>query len=242
MAVHTGFLVSQSVLCSGFHDVFSQPWTNVSATDNFVLCQSPQPGDTVSRVNPSSPNTCLVAATSMSDPGMSIGLGSVSNCRVAHFSSADVTSSSVWSDESWASYSVSSPHGADDSLNLVIRTPTLAPGASKTFGWVYTFDVSGSPVVNALTSVYIQQPADTATGSSCVFSAVANSSAASVSFTLLYQSTVVVPLGVATTPVFTFSSGLALFSVTYDTTTLTPSDGYTVSQPIAVVCCGCMIT
>lgn len=210
----------------------SQPWTNVSATNNYVTYQTLQPGDSLPRVNPSSPNSCLVVGASISVPSALIGLGAVSPyCRVSHFGSDNSNSSAAWSDQSWTLYNSSSPHTADEGLNLVVRTPTLTPGASVTFGWVYSFDVIGSPFPNALSAMWIQEPADTATGTACVFSVVVNTSVnsvSSVSFVLLYQTATVIQIGAVSTPAPPFGNGLALYSLTYNTTSIPSGDGYVV--------------
>lgn len=220
-----------------------QPWTKASVTNNSVMYQSAQAGDTVTCVNPSSRNTCLVVGASSSYVGMLIGLGAVSPyCRVSHFGSDNDNSSLAWSDVSWTGYNSSSPHSADEGLNLVIRTPTLSRGGSVTFGWAYSFNARGYLLPSTLSSMWIQEPADTVTGSSCVFSAVANANSLSVSFVLVYQTSVYVSVGVATAPstVFGDGSALALFAVTFNSTGLTPGDGYVVSDGMCV-CMMCMM-
>lgn len=163
------------------------------------------------------------------------------NCRVSFASGLNYSNSSlVWSDESWSEYSSSSPHSADDSLNLVIRTARLDPGASTTFGWVYSFngvsDNSSYPLswMENTGSIRIQEPADAVAGTSVavvvvVSTANIESYAQNISavVTIIYEGVTV--LSVEPVEFQYVDDDVLLFTAGFDSTTLKNGDGYLVS-------------
>lgn len=208
-----------------------QPWTNNLATNNYVMYQLFQTGDSALRSNPTQPNTCLVEASSSSYPSVILGLGTVSsNCRVTHFGSQNDVSTIAWTDPTWTSYSSVSPNNADVGLNMIQRFPRLGPGASVTFSWMYGYTQADmTTALNAISSVIIQQPVDTVSGSSATFSAMVTGTVSIVYFYVTFNKTTYSLVGTSTTPSPSVSSGGGLYSIPFNSLAFPSQDGYVVS-------------
>ncbi len=226
--------------------LYVQPWSNTLATNNFVLYQVFRSGDAVSRPNPTVPNSCVVEGVSKNYPSLVLGLGTVhANCRVNHFGGQSDNSATAWTDNTWTSYSQLSPKFADEAINLYFRFPSIGPGASVTFTWMYAYTAASiSSALDMISAITIQQPVDTVSGTSATFSAMVNVPATSVAFYVLsgMSSTLV---GVATTasPVDA-STGGGLFSIVFNSASFTSGDGYVVREErcgAARVCLCCTL-
>ncbi len=205
-------------------------------TKNWVQYQVARSGETP-RINADSPNMCLVVATGVTYSALALGLGTVHpNCRVSHYGFKNDDSSTAWTNTAWLSSSSASPRSLDEGINMVLRFPTLDPGASITFSWAYILNQADLlPALNSIASVTIVQPTDTASGRSCTFSANIGAATTLVQFYVQTGSvtSLVGSATVATVPDTT--SGGGLYQVTFDTTSFVSADGYSVRACLLVI-------
>lgn len=109
-----------------------------------------------------------------------------------------------------------------------MRFDTLDAGASVTFTWAYVLSAGDLlPALNAIRSITIIQPTDTASGTAAVFSANVDGAATLVVFSLALGATTT-ELGRLSTPsVPAATGGGGLFQMVVDTTRFGSADGYT---------------
>ena len=107
--------------------------------------------------------------------------------------------------------------------------------------WVYGFTVADTTTaLSAISTIYIQEPADTLTGTAAVASAMVatGTSVSAVYFYLSYNSSLNTLLGSTATPSNASTVG-ALYTIVFDSTQFTALDGYVVRFLAATVWCYC---
>lgn len=215
--------------------LFTQTWTNIFTTRNYVTYQVYQASDGVNRSSPTIPNACLVNANGTIYSAIMLALGAVHpNCRVSHSASGVAMHNATLAVQNaslWTSYDPVSPRTADENMFLSMRFPTLDVGASVTFSWAYMLSGDGvSTAFNSMANIRIVQPTDVASGSSCAYTVVVYGAVTTVHFFVTQNNTDTL-VGATSTPYTSAASdGGVLYQITFDSTAFPSTSGFVVSM------------
>lgn len=214
----------------------TQAWTGNPATNNYVLYQNPLPSDTVSRLFNGTANVCAVVSTSHTYASSYVSLMSVSPfCRVNHFGSQNDDPIAAWGDNSWQSYSSSSPNYADEGINLMYQFPTLGPGASAYIYFYYSYNLATTNMNADMGKTTILQPTDVASGTACQYTLLTYGNYPYVVFFLMRDTTLSLQLGNVSTYTAT-SDGARIYTLYFDSTVYANNDADAVGM-FSPPCC-----